>query len=290
MHYRSHKFFAALSLLPLLAGCVQATRHSNTMVFGTNTNVGLKIGTTTGETPEVLIGYDRKETVIMPLLANTGEKENSRNHLSPCEPDKIFEIDKGGQEVLTAGIAALAAQSSEIHPCLFVATKTDSKGKLISRDSYSVLASFGAQIEGNAKEGSGQVGLAQYFATGVAAQMLASNGGAAVVSVGKAAENSAASPTKVAPAGSEILGVENTKGCGKVQLRNYLSMDLATGERQRRLGNLLAAMNNANLGSSQLDLLRLEQGGSEADRQKLISETLKIEGDANALKDMGECT
>ncbi|MBI1920126.1 MAG: hypothetical protein HYS23_03490 [Geobacter sp.] len=49
------------------------------------------------------------------------------------------------------------------------------------RDTYSVLASFGADIK-NGSEGAG-VGIAQYFATGLAARELAKKGGAELVTL-----------------------------------------------------------------------------------------------------------
>jgi len=159
-----------------LGGCVQATRHSNTMVFGTNTTVGLKVGAATGEVPEILVGYDRQEAVIMPLLANTvdasASRTDTRNRLSPCRVERPLQVTGGDYAV---------------HPCSFVAFRGN------SQDSYSVLASFGAQFDASAgtdAEASG--GLAQYFATGMAAQILATTGGAAVVSTGTAARQAVA--------------------------------------------------------------------------------------------------
>lgn len=34
-----------------LGGCTQMTKHSNTLVFGTNTTVGVKIGQDANQTP-----------------------------------------------------------------------------------------------------------------------------------------------------------------------------------------------------------------------------------------------
>lgn len=197
MRRRSYRYLAALSLLPLAAGCVQATRHSNTMVFGTNTSVGVKVGTNTGETPQILIGYDRQEAVIMPLLANTGEHSANGNLLSPCDPAEDYDGD-----------------DDALHPCLFVASRTDGQNRS-SQDSYSVLASFGAEISADSTGGKGSVGLAQYFSTGLAAQLLAANGGAAVVAVGKAAEDAAKNPNN-AQTTAAVLGADTfAPGAGK---------------------------------------------------------------------------
>lgn len=176
MHSRFHgqigRGIALTVSVIALSGCVQATRHSNTMVFGTNTTVGFKVGQNVNQVPEIMLAYDRQEAVIMPLLANV-DGDNDSGLLDPCDPTK-------------PPATAIAAEDGEnqytVHPCSFVAYRG---GAL---DSYSVLASFGADFEGGAEvNGSNNeidagAGLAQYFATGMAAQMLAMNGGAAVVS------------------------------------------------------------------------------------------------------------
>ena len=175
MHSRLYKLAAALSIALAAGGCVQATRHSNTMVFGTNTSIGVKIGASAASIPEVQLGYARQEAVIMPLVANTRSETGSYGDdlLQPCDLTGSVEVTGGGQFA--------------VHPCSLVAIN----GKAL--DTYSVLASFGAKIKGSASAQNGEagIGLAQYFATGMAAQMLALNGGASVVAVSQAAEESA---------------------------------------------------------------------------------------------------
>lgn len=171
MHSRLYKKIGILGLIALTTGCVQATRHSNTMLFGTNTNVGVKVGQNVNQVPEVVIGYDRQEAVIMPLVANTGDNGKVQK---PCPIN---------EPVTTSGGAKYT-----VHPCSLVAVRGE------AMDSYSVLASFGAQIEGNGAGPESQVGLAQYFATGMAAQLLALNGGASVVAVGDAAMAASVNP------------------------------------------------------------------------------------------------
>lgn len=161
---------AALTTMVALTGCVQATRHSNTMIFGTNTQFGIRAGTTPTSVPEVNIGYSRQEAVVMPLVANVTDDGNTQK---PCD--------------LTLPIEVVGGRGFAVHPCALVAIKGE------AQDSYSVLASFGAKFAGSAKGGESTAtgGLAQYFATGMAAQMLAFTGGASVVAVGDAAEASA---------------------------------------------------------------------------------------------------
>jgi|GEM_PF-2918335 len=197
MHSRLYKKIGLLGLIALTAGCVQATRHSNVMVFGTSTNVGVKVGQNVNQVPEILIGYDRQEAVIMPLWANT-EDEKDGNLLSPCSIDDE-EYGKGP------------------HPCAFVASRQDGNNKY-AEDSYSVLASFGAQIEGNGAGPEAQVGLAQYFATGMAAQILALMGGASVVAVGDAAEKAAENAPETANAVSTLVDQGFGKNTGSFDI------------------------------------------------------------------------
>ncbi len=208
MHSRLYKKIGAAALIVTTAGCMQATRHSNTMVFGTNTNVGVKVGQNVNQVPEILIGYDRQEAVIMPLWANTEDDNegNGGNLLSPCQVDDV-EYGQG------------------VHPCAFVASRQESKDSY-AQDSYSVLASFGAQIEGNGAGPEAQVGLAQYFATGMAAQILALMGGASLVAVGDAATKAAEKAPETANAASTLVGESFGKNSGKLdtgELANELS-------------------------------------------------------------------
>ncbi|MGP1283337.1 MAG: hypothetical protein ACTS1X_10210 [Parasphingopyxis sp.] len=202
MHSRLYVPLAALALLPLVAGCVQATRHSNTMIFGTNTTVGFKVGSSASQVPEILLAYDRQELVIMPLLANVQDRGNDL--LQPCDPTRPAEI------------VGDRSEDGEflIHPCSFVGYR---EGSL---DSYSVLASFGASFDAHASsapEASG--GLAQYFATGIAAQMLAFNGGAAVVNT--TARTSAAQTL----AASAVFASEQERAASVRQISGYAAFE-----------------------------------------------------------------
>jgi hypothetical protein len=181
------RFYAkigALALMGLTTGCVQATRHSNTMVFGTNTSFGIKVGTDTAQVPSVIVGYDRQEAVIMPLVAN---QEDDGNTQKPCNFSALPTLSEDVQY--------------RVHPCSLVAYKGD------AQDSYSVLASFGARFDGSGgTSNSAKGGLAQYFATGMAAQILALTGGASVVAVGEAAKESAQNAPEAAKAVPSLFG------------------------------------------------------------------------------------
>jgi hypothetical protein len=106
------------------------------------------------------VGYKRQEGVWMPLTPNIGNKDLRQS--KDC---------------------------AELEKCGFVGTQTDGdEGN--KKDAYSVLASFGANFTAGATapgtQGSASTtaggGLAQFFATGIAAQKLAEQGGARLVS------------------------------------------------------------------------------------------------------------
>ncbi|SNY58591.1 hypothetical protein SAMN06297280_3442 [Arsukibacterium tuosuense] len=159
-----------------IAGCSSMPEHSNTLVFGTSTKFAIDLSTSsTTQTPELTVGYKRTEAVWLPLLANL---KSSNGELIPND---------------CSGAT-----------CLFNSTET--------RDAYSVLASFGAEFGGEGKtnvtpqpsntggapsiDGSSKAsgGIAQYFATGLAAQLLAKEGGASLVTIQSGNEVSQKSP------------------------------------------------------------------------------------------------
>ena len=60
-------------LFPLcMSGC-STPDHTNTLIFGTNTKVGLDVSCETTGVPSISVGYKRQEAVWMPLLANKDE-------------------------------------------------------------------------------------------------------------------------------------------------------------------------------------------------------------------------
>jgi hypothetical protein len=157
------------------------------MVFGTNTVFGIEAGQSASGVPAVTVGYKRQEAVIMPLVANA---EDDGRLQKPCDLSGGIKLEPGRP-----------------HPCLLVG----SDGNKI--DTYSVLASFGAQFDANGGTATAGGGLAQFFSTGVAAQALALRGGAALVATGEAAEKQDAAA--VAPALAALVNdptvVEKTR-------------------------------------------------------------------------------
>lgn len=102
--------------LAFIAGCNSTPHHTNVMVFGTNTKFGLDAAVNpAGGTPDFTLGYKRQEVVWMPLLANSNFNENLPKPY-PCGDDCMFRGKDGDKQF----------------------------------DTYSVLASFGAEFGGRA--------------------------------------------------------------------------------------------------------------------------------------------
>lgn len=145
----------------IMSGC--AIKHSDVMLFGTNTKYGLSIAMDQPEnTPHINVGYKRQEFVWMPLVAN------------------------GADSVIQNKVATANAQDLK-----YIGKEPTGK-----EDTYSVLASFGADFKASGAAGGG--GIAQYFATGMAARKLAEVGGASLVQASNV--NLTPSPETVAAA------------------------------------------------------------------------------------------
>lgn len=172
-----------------LSGC---TTPPDVMVFGTTTKLAVDVSaqTTTGGLPEITVGYKRAEGVWMPLAPGTAPTRTERR------PDGTVVEDRQLTEVQATTLAALEDCSDRLRrkgysvreisqlcaslvlPSMrYVSVASDtgpgSNQSRASIDAYSVFASFGAK--GSIANGAGSSGLAQIFATGVAAQRLADN-------------------------------------------------------------------------------------------------------------------
>lgn len=158
MCYNISKIIIVITLVFALNGCASTPEHTNTLLFGTTTKFALDVSVNpTGGTPDFTLGYKRHEGVWMPLLAN--QKTDDKIKPATCTDCKFKGTDKSGEK----------------------------------EDTYSVLASFGAKFSGGAEtSSSGKIpnattsargGLAQFFATGIAAQKLAEHGNARLVAV-----------------------------------------------------------------------------------------------------------
>lgn len=162
---RPRATLAVAGTLALLLGCSSAPQHSNTLIFGTSTRLAIDASQEPTGALGVTIGYKRHEAVWMPLLANEEVGESAKP--AKCEHDKcrVFAGETG------AGGGAAGAGA---------------------KDTYSVLATFSGDMAGSAQNAQAQVGVAQYFATGFAARLLAQYGGAAAVGAAASAPTDAA--------------------------------------------------------------------------------------------------
>lgn len=179
--------------LALLAGCGSTPHHTNVMVFGTNTKFGLDASVNpAGGTPDFTVGYKRQEVVWMPLLANQSFPPTPVQCPNKC--DTVSPTKKTAcEEQCTAERLAPRPGKCGSTNCMFVGADSTANGEGSNdtrKDTYSVLASFGAEFGGRATgsggqgtSASGSGGLAQFFATGLAARDLANRGGARLVSI-----------------------------------------------------------------------------------------------------------
>lgn len=208
--YRRYGFSIITSAL-LVSGCTQTVRHTNTLLFATNTQVALSAGTNATAQPDVTIGYKRQEAVVMPLVANYAPDDKEPGKLVPCK----------------------SPAGPPTKDCLIVGRN----GTANAQDSYSVLASFGAKFGGrtDGKAPEASVGIAQYFATGVAAQLLAATGGASIIST---ASQQPASPEKAAVVAA-VMNPEDAQNAA-LGVANYdraIEVGVAAGLKR----NLIAA-------------------------------------------------
>ena len=162
----------ALAGLTLLGGCGHVS-HGDMVIFATSTKVAFDVSAepTNAGTPSVTLGYKRQEGVLMPLVVNGRESVMvSGNKVCDAEGKNCRIVPA---ENLGAYGRCLAAQSSQPEACLAALVKdvkyVGSDGT--KTDTYSVFASFGGDFSGGAS--GAKAGLAQFFATGIAAQNLA---------------------------------------------------------------------------------------------------------------------
>jgi hypothetical protein len=196
-----------------LAGLGGCAVPQNTVLFATNTTIALdaSINPTNG-TPNITIGYKRQEGVLMPLMAskrvyppgaNSADQiAQAGNETSRSAGPAGHGTDHGPGDALLCATETLGGDTHD--PCIFRGTGAD------GTDTYSVLASIGTDVGGSASAGStgsasGQVQVAQFFATGLAARELARSGGAALVNT------NAASPGTPSPAAIQLANTIETQ-------------------------------------------------------------------------------
>jgi hypothetical protein len=161
-----------LALTTALAGCGNL-QHNDVLVFATDTKLALDVSpsATSGGAPSFTLGYKRAEGVWMPLVVN-GTHSTVLNGNRLCDQaGKCWSVSTAALEAFK--ICAAKEQGPPIGCLRALSQDVKYTGSGEGRtDTYSVFASFGADTGAS---GGGKATLAQFFATGVAAQKLANN-------------------------------------------------------------------------------------------------------------------
>lgn len=151
---------AWLAIAAILVGC----GHGDAIIFASNKQIGIKVGVDSQKIPEVSIGYNGQDFALVPVhkkAAKAGETSNSGSKSSGSEGNadggKVRKLSELGKYLATSGIN--------------------------DKDAYSVYGSFVGKAQGGVKatNTAAKMELSQFFATGIAAQLLAKNAGAAMV-------------------------------------------------------------------------------------------------------------
>lgn len=241
MHHASDKFWNLASSFTLavcaaLAGCKHLP-HNDVLIFGTETNFGVSVGVDSAstQTPSITIGYKRREAVWMPLLVNgqhsvpiCGTGVINRKPPTCTEPPNPNGLD-GPKYVGEA-----------------------TRNNASEHDTYSVFASFGGK--GTAGTNDAGLQIAQFFATGIAAQRLASNPMAPqLVSIQSEA---AADATAKAANAQAVLALADFAGLSPEETKNAIKVgEQREKDRNRRLSELQDALDGAAIGAARDELV-----------------------------------
>ncbi|KQZ61445.1 hypothetical protein ASD67_19680 [Sphingopyxis sp. Root1497] len=153
--------------------------HNDVLVFATQTKFGIDISAplNSATLPQINVGYNRSEAVWMPLRPNgtkggsqTDAEQDLLAKLNACDQRMLSIIDDNKNRQAFCLSATLPAGK---YVSMASGVQTDVGGTELEIDTYSVFASFGARGGVSGSQANG--GLAQIFATGIAAQRLASN-------------------------------------------------------------------------------------------------------------------
>jgi hypothetical protein len=169
--YRHWRIIAPAAFLAT-AACGHL-EHNDVLVFATQTKVALDVSTSAvnGGTPSFTLGYKRDEGVWMPLVIN-GRNSTLLNGQRVCDADKqCYQVAPVALQAFRE--CALREVGPPVNCLKALAQDVKYTGRYADRsDTYSVFASFGGDFGAS---GGGKAALAQFFATGVAAQRLADN-------------------------------------------------------------------------------------------------------------------
>lgn len=197
---------ATFAAIVLLLGCTP--KHTNMLIFGTDSKIALDVsGSPTSGSPQITIGWRRNELALVPLLSN-----------APTTADLSWYGSTGNCGQGDDGCGGGAGE-------LFQAK--DQNGSVTHTDAYSTIASFGANLDASASTAASAKGaIATFFATGVAAQKLAEQGGARLVSTAPTAGTDHTFTTDASRMAME-QGLEKNPNCA-VAVRNWMKSNNIT--------------------------------------------------------------
>ncbi|WP_145999084.1 hypothetical protein [Oceanicoccus sp. KOV_DT_Chl] len=171
-----------LICLFIVQGCVlngDENPHNDVLVFGTTTKFALDVSAPiqNGGIPEFTLGYKRLEAVWMPLKPNGKVDYNPDDDVSKLITN-IKKCDDSLKDTITdqkqrASFCLTAVLPAGKYVSLSSGIEETKGGNELEIDTYSVFASLGAKGTLGFNSASGN--LAQFFATGVAAQRLGAN-------------------------------------------------------------------------------------------------------------------
>jgi len=163
--------------------------HNDVLIFGTNTKFAVDVSASaaTGGVPELTVGYKRQEAVWMPLLVN-GQLSQAvqmvNRFYNDCFNNAITEATKKTcRDDYVAAIDTIGLTEQDLIKYI---GEAEGSGHFVTggdratkgeKDAYSVFASFGARFRasGGTGKSEAQGSIAQFFATGIAAQRLGAN-------------------------------------------------------------------------------------------------------------------
>ena len=153
--------------------------HNDVLIFGTTTKVALDVSAPVQNAaiPEFTLGYKRLEAVWMPLKPEGGIDADPSfitqtllSDLNDCSLQLQSSIPDDTERAKFCLTALLPADK---YVSLASGVSDDKGGTELEIDTYSVFASLGAR--GGLSVNSASGNLAQFFATGIAAQRLGAN-------------------------------------------------------------------------------------------------------------------
>ena len=166
---------AALAVCCLTGGC-ENTLLDRSLVFFTNTTMGVEVSVSPSDATapvKLIIGYKRAEGVLNPVYHSQGVKAPATTDESEALAGGSSYTDK---ETSKSGSNSYSKKWSKSVP-IAGGPKTV---KRYRTEAYSVIAKIAGEVSGNAGDSAeGKLSVAQWFATGEAAKILAKQPGIA---------------------------------------------------------------------------------------------------------------